>query len=203
MPRPSIDLANNFATHISSLESTRQKMEGLLVSNQIGLDDIEKVYAGLYLSVFTEFEGLIEELFLGLLAASITSSKSKPTVHSSNSTIVREVMMIGKNYLDWLPYDRTLERAKVLFQNGEPFSLLQANQSQSLTRFLRIRNVIAHKSDYALQQFQKEVIGNKPLLPQERTPTGFLRSQYRAWPSQSQYENIIQELQGMAYAICQ
>jgi hypothetical protein len=204
MPRLSTAVADVFSAHIDALEATRLKLEGILASGQIASDDIERVYAGLYLSAFTEFEGLIEELFFGLLSGAVTSGLATPCLDCSSSAVVREVMMIGpRKYLDWLPYDKTLERAKVLFKDGKPFSLLQKAQAEGLFRFLRVRNALAHKSEYALKQFEDDVIGGAPLLPHERTPTGFLRSTYRTSPPQCQYENTVQELRGMAYVICQ
>ena len=39
-------------------------METLFSSGYIAQTDIEQVYAGLFLNTFTEFEALIEDLFL-------------------------------------------------------------------------------------------------------------------------------------------
>lgn len=202
MPRPCSDLSTNFINHIQSLEATRQKMESLLLNGTISLDDIEQVYTGLYLSVFTEFEGLIEELFFGLLSGDLVSPNIVCTVPSSNSTTTRQILMIGKDYLDWLPIDKTIVRANVIFQNGEPFTLLTDSHKQKLKQFVHIRHVIAHKSEHAQRQFERHVIGNRTLLPREKTPAGFLRSRFRNSPVQIQYQLVIYELEAMALLLC-
>jgi hypothetical protein len=204
MPKPATDLAFDFDNHIATLEDTRIKMERLLVSGHINRDDIEQVYRGLYLDLFGAFERLLEELFFGLLAGDVTSTLPGviPKVDVSSAPFVRDVLLIGKNYLDWMPYERTLEKAETLFDNGEPFTLLADREKGHLRRFLSIRNAIAHQSDYAQQRFEKQVLPHGTLSPRERTPAGFLRSIFRR-PSQIQYELVIQELQGISRILCQ
>jgi hypothetical protein len=51
-----------------------------------------------------------------------------------------------------------------------------------LKQIMRIRNAIAHSGDHAYREFLDKVIGNKHLLPGEKTPAGFLRSQLSAAP---------------------
>lgn len=202
MPNPASDLANNFVAHIRTLEITRHKIEGLLQTGYLDREDAEQVYCGLYLNVFTEFEGLIEELFFGLLSSTIVSPNAVCVVPPSSSALAQQILMIGKSYLDWLPYDKTLERANIIFQDGRPFSLLQHNHKEKLLQFIKIRHVIAHKSNHAKQQFERGVIGTLTLLPRERTPVGFLMSRFRTNPVQTQYELVIQELESMAQLLC-
>ena len=66
MPSLTVRLHEKFQNRTSSIESTRNKMEALLNSGAINLKDIEHLYAGLYMELFTEFESLLEELFFGL-----------------------------------------------------------------------------------------------------------------------------------------
>lgn len=68
MAGKTITLCRQFKFQIQLLEATRQKMEHLYSAGQISEDDIDHVYSGLFLDLFTEFERLIEELFLGLLS---------------------------------------------------------------------------------------------------------------------------------------
>jgi hypothetical protein len=68
-----MSLVNDLVAHLKSLEWTRTKMERLLSEGAIVRRDIEKVYKGLYLDAITSFEGLVEELFLGLLVGRLVS----------------------------------------------------------------------------------------------------------------------------------
>jgi len=205
MPKLATDLATEFTNHLNALKTICLKMERLLTGGHIARNDIEQVYSGLYLDVFTAFEGLLEELFFGLLSGEVTSNSPNivPTVTTSCGLVARDILLIGKNYLNWLPYNHTIERAKVLFQDGKPFALLSEQNRNNIQRFWYIRNAIAHKSKYSQQKFEQQVIGNLTLTPGERTPAGFLRSKFRTRPTQTQYELVIQELKGISHILCQ
>jgi hypothetical protein len=135
------------------------------------------------------------------MASSILDTTQRITI---NPTILaRDVVLAGKSYHDWLPYtEHTLKRAKIYFQDGFPFNRLSDTQKGSLKRFHNIRNAIAHKSSFAQKRFEDDVIGHLVLLPRERKPAGFLRSVFRR-PAQTQYENVVAELEAMASKICQ
>ncbi len=85
-------------------------------------------YTGLYLDLFTEFEGLIENLFIGILSGTVTpnnaSIKRKLTIKPVSEI---ESVLLGemRTYLNWLPYpDQTIKRANIYFDGGKPFTLL-------------------------------------------------------------------------------
>lgn len=177
-------------------------MEYLLVNEAIDLDDIEQVYSGLYLDVFTSFEGLLENLFFGLLLGEFASLSPDIVcrVISHSGPTARDILLIGKQYLDWLPYQNTLERAEICFENGIPFTRLDDGNKSNLKRYYRIRNAIAHKSDFAQRKFEDEVIGSSIVTPREKKPAGYLRGIFRS--SQTRYQAISDELKAIALKIC-
>lgn len=71
-----------------------------------------------------------------------------------------------------------------------------------IARVVCIRNALAHQSKYAKRKFREEVIGNMPLLPHEKTPTGFLRSAFRANPAQTRYEQLVIDLSTVTRKLC-
>lgn len=203
MTGKSVDLASEFIQDIGALETTRHKMQSLLSNGHINETDIVQFYNGLYLNLFVEFERLLDELFFGLLSGDI--STSLPVVRivpPISSDLARSILLIGKNYLDWLPYENTLERAKVFFQDGMPFTLLNDQNRSNLSRYVYIRNAIAHRSEEAVSKFIKHIIGDSKLPPRERTPVGFLRGNFRSAPSQTRYELVVQELKSISLIIC-
>ena len=203
MTGKSVDLASEFIQDIGTLEVTRHKMESLLSNGHINETDIVQFYNGLYLNLFGEFERLLDELFFGLLSSDI--STSLPVVRivpPISSDLARNILLIGKNYLDWLPYENTLERAKVFSRDGMPFTLLNDQNRSNLSRYVYIRNAIAHRSEYAVSKFIKHIIGDSKLPPRERTPVGFLRGNFRSAPSQTRYELVVQELKSISLIIC-
>jgi len=203
VPKPSLSLATEFIRRTNILEVSRTKMETLFASGNIAQTDIDQVYAGLFLNTFTEFEALIEDLFLGFLMGVLYSKTYTivKRVRIKPVSLTQEIVFHGRPYLDWLPYEKfTLPRAKRYFVNGEPFEQLDDAHKKSLLEYHMIRNAIAHKSDSAQKKFQK-IINGLTLLPHEKTPAGYLRSKPRG-TGQTQYEIIVIELEVIAKKLC-
>jgi hypothetical protein len=203
VPKPTQSLATEFIRRTNILEASRAKMENLFTAGHIAQTDIEQVYAGLFLNTFSEFEALIEDLFLGLLMSKLYS-KTYTIIKRARITpvtLTQEIVFNGRYYLDWLPYDNfTLPRAKRYFVNGEPFKQLDEIQKKSLTDYHMIRNAIAHKSDSAQKKFQN-LISGLTLYPHEKSPSGYLRSRPRG-TGQTQYEVAVIELEVIARKLC-
>lgn len=203
MPRLTKRLHENFEQQLVSIEATRSKMENLFHSHQINNLDIEHVYAGLFMELFTDFEALLEELFFGLLNGRLFT-KVYPVVKKANITPITEIKNIvfgGKAFVNWLPYkDYTLPRAKLFIDAGEPFSQLTNPDIQKITNYHIVRNAIAHKSENSLDKFNS-IISALPLLPSEKTPTGYLRSKPTV-AGQTQFEIAAIELKTLTYTLC-
>jgi hypothetical protein len=204
MPRPASALAEDLVGHYKYLEKTRTKMERLFNSSALVRRDIEQVYAGLYLNAVTSFEQFLESLFIGLLAERISPSLDTvvPRVTFRSDRVARDVVHSGRNYVDWLPYSYTEQRAKVFFRGGRPFSLLTPDEKRTIERIMYTRNSIAHQSKYSQMVFESKVLGSLPLAPRERTPTGFLRSRFRTAPVQTRYELYVTEMAAIARKLC-
>ena len=179
MPNPTSAFATDYASKVHSLESTRAKVEALLIRAELSVLDVEQVYAGLFLDAFTEFEGLLEDLFLGIVSATHVSAipTTKRRVDIVPSVLTSEICFEGRAYLDWLPIDKyTTKRAERFLDNGEPFSRLTKPEEKTIERLHLLRNAVAHKSDSAKLRFEA-CIQAWPLLPQEKTPAGFFKEQ--------------------------
>lgn len=203
MAKKSTRLIESFTAKRDDLEQTRKKYETLFTAGHIGADDIYKAYSGLYLELFTEFEALVENLFLGLLTGDLFSRDpllvKKLKVIPSSST--SDVVFGGKAYVDWLPYDNTLQRSQRFFQNGYPFSVLTKADKERLFDLHKIRNAIAHKSRKAKNEFHA-IISGLPLLPHEQTPSGYLRSIPNPTTGTRQFEIASSDLEIIAIKIC-
>lgn len=205
MARNSRSLHRDFLNKLTALNLTRLNFERAFASSAINSDDITQAYAGLYLDLFTEFENLIEILFLGILNG---------TIKANNTTVRRKVfikpiieleaVLLGekKNYLDWLPYtDNTIPRANIHFIDGKPFSFLSTLQKGKISNYHKIRNAIAHKSKKAMREFHA-IISISTLLPIERTPHGYLRNIPSRATGKTQLEIISDELEAISYTLC-
>jgi hypothetical protein len=180
-------------------------MEGLFSSKELVRRDIEQVYKGLYIDAFTSLEQSIETLFIGLLVGNIApnSNQVRPKVMFDSYQTARSVVYAGRPYVDWLPYEKTEDRAKIFFRGGKPFSCLskqqiskhQLSDRQKLQRLQYVRNAIAHKSKYSVRVFENKVIDGRPInYSYEKRPAGFMRVTYRNNPAQTWYELFVSEM---------
>lgn len=111
-----------------------------------------------------------------------------------------QILLQGGTYMSWLPFEHTERRAKLYLKDGRPFSDLGMGDRSQLKTISIIRNAIAHKSPYAIAQFNKIAIGSTPLLQKERNPAGFLRS--RIAPNQTRFEVHMAQLAKCAGVLC-
>lgn len=206
MPNNSKTLHKEFLKKLKTLDITRKKFESAFRLSIIHDDDIRQAYAGLYLDLFTEFENLIEKLFIGILKGEVkpnnTAVKTKVKVKPITEL---ESVMIGekrKKYFEWLPYsDNTIQRANIYFTDGKPFTLLDDIQKNKIANYHKIRNAIAHKSKKSMTEFQA-LISGLTLLQIEKTPQGYLRNIPNVATGRTQLEIISDELQAISFTLC-
>jgi hypothetical protein len=203
VPKPATALSDAYAIRLRAFERARRKLELMLAGNHLTRHDASLFYEGIFLRTVTAFEGMMEELFVGLLAGGITPGRHvHPRVTFQSHSVARDVMLGGRAYVDWLPYHYTSKRAEAFFRAGYPFCNLTKADKEQLERIILIRNAVAHQSRAARQKFESDVIGTTPLLARERTPAGYLRSIFRAAPAQTRYEEIASTCAMLARKLC-
>jgi hypothetical protein len=177
-------IARSFRHKIKNFEFTRKRIEDLYSKKFIVGRDLQTLYEGLFLRLVTSFESFLEDLFLQIMLGKTCYPKSrvKPRVEFRSITVLREVLLQTHDYLEWLPYQKTLNRANSYLRGGRPFSQLTDAQISKIREAIRVRNSVAHSSEYSKIIFEKKVLGNLILSPRERTPAGFLRSTVRINP---------------------
>jgi hypothetical protein len=194
----------DFSAKLALLEQTRSKVEAIFTQGNLDRQDVEAVYSGLFIDAFTEFEALIEKLFLGLFDGSLRSA-SQPAIRLfrvSPNTFSRQVVFDGDNYVDWLPIEeKTILRAKRFLNAGVPFSNLTQTERQALKQAHLLRNALAHKSDAATQRFLSS-INQQALLPHEKTPAGYLRTLPQGATGITQFALTMNVLSATAQKLC-
>src|SRR4051794_27409628 len=89
--------------------------------------DLERAYAAGYMLFYTSVERTLEELFVGLLTRKLTVTQAgvRPVVTAPNAPTALRLVLGGRSYVDWLPFDRhTKPRAEALLADGKPFTAL-------------------------------------------------------------------------------
>jgi hypothetical protein len=184
-------------------------MEVLFSKNEIVTRDVQAVYEALFLRAVTSFEVFLEDQFIAIMSGHATYAHRR-RVSARMTAISRQALMDillrgergGEQYMTWLPFSQTERRANTYLKDGKPFSELTDGDKSMIRTIATIRNAIAHRSAHATNEFRRTVIGSRSLLPSEKSPAGFLRSQARAAPIRNRFEVYVSELARMATALC-
>ena len=155
-------------------------MERLFDDGSISEIDLERIYAGAFLGFYVFVERSIERLFVGILLGRLTFARGDvaPLITVRSATTARAVLAGGRNYVDWLPYRDTKDRAKAFLSGGRPFKSLETQHEHALNRMGVLRNAIAHDSSHSLRSFRRVFLENVALPPRQQRPAGYLRGQY-------------------------
>lgn len=179
MPKHPISIFRNFCYYADD-HSNIKKM--ILDDSRFTRIQKASIIEGLFLKVITCFEASIENLFLGLLNGALSSSQIGVCSNFKIRPIsfTQKVLLLDREYLDWLPIEKTIKKAELAFVDGNPFSKIDDSKKGALSEIYKIRNAIAHESEHSKNKFLK-ITNGASLLPEERTPGGYLISK----PSQN------------------
>ncbi len=197
-------VADEVSSRAKGLRDYANRMERLRSSRNISETDLNRVYAGAFLSFHTFLERSLERAFLGLLMGRLVSSDSsvRPLVAINSNKVAHEIVRGGRTYVDWLPYDRHMvKRADAFFSGGRPFRNLSKAEMNVFARATVMRNAIAHESSHALRQFARFFTVGKSLPPDQRRPAGYLRGQHAV--GQSRFDLMLSEGVVVMRSLCQ
>jgi hypothetical protein len=183
-------------------------MEYLFDDGEIRKRDLDAVYEALFLRAVTSFESFLEDLFLGILEGRVKyhsrkgiSRKVIARTREAMNDIVFHAGDGRKNqFLSWLPFDKTEDRAMIYLVDGKPFSSVDRGDRSIVKTITIVRNAIAHRSKYSMDAFREKVIGEQALLKNERTPAGYLQS--RVHSGGNRFESYVGTLGKVAREIC-
>lgn len=122
----------------------------------------ERLLESVFLNAVTALEAFLEGLFFKAVTGAIRTGNVQPVIRfPSEETAWKLVTPPRDRYLGWLPFADTSARARIFLVDGLPFTLLDDRDHlrTRLTEALTLRNMIAHRSDYARQKFDDLVGG--------------------------------------------
>lgn len=172
------------------LLGARERAKLLADAGQIRVADSYLVYESAFINAVASFEGLLQEIFVEFACGDPPRKRkrgSKITIASRDT--FRDILFDGKRYREFLPYkDRTLVLAKRFLRDGRPFTDITDTDRELLAHAMRIRNAIAHQSDFAMKEFRKKVPGVESMPPRNRFPGPLLSTVFRTNPKQTYFE---------------
>lgn len=204
--RYSIETAKKLERKYRQIDNLRIKNEVFFNKKDITHHEINMLYESFFLKAQVEFENFIESLFFGLFVEKKGLQSNRKSIASKISIdsfqIARQVVHGNKNYIDWLPYDRTTKLSNLFFKSGMPFTEIDAMELDLISKSQIIRNAIAHKSNFSIKKFEKNVIGATAIPRNERKPGSYLRGVFRTTPvRQTRFEFHLASLKQIAFKI--
>lgn len=183
--------ADEFRSTVSNLLAGRDVLNAELLGKS---RDAQRARAyslqGLYLVGVRSFETFLEDQVLSLASGKVTwASRNghhgnrlrwEKRLREERLEMVKSIILRGDDYVDFLPYERTIKLSELLFKGGRPFSELPADDRVSLVRCQRVRNYIAHESKFAYGRFMRSYQQVKPIRIQTPKPIHYLDDQIRA-----------------------
>lgn len=129
------------------------------------------------LRMHLSWEDFLERVFLRYMCGAKTLSGYMPNLTMAPALTIsvayNNLLKPGQNYLNWTPQN-TRTWAANHFQAGQPFETAIAASLQTLTDISTVRNVFAHRSEFAKQKFQILVRRELGYLPRGISPGQFL-----------------------------
>jgi len=179
---PLLNCASQFKTDITFTADILKELRNYRIEIRPGrhvyLDNRKiELYVCLYfLKIQLSWEAFLESIFVRYLCGYPSPSGVSPKLLISRQTCITnalQTILEGKNYLSWSP-DETISRSQKYFDMGEPFSTAISTAKHELKNLHIIRNRIAHRSEYAQQNFRNLVRGEIGFNPRGMTPGRFL-----------------------------
>lgn len=179
---------------LRKLRAAADRVENLRSSDSLTANDVTCVYEGLFLRCFTGVETYLEDLFYEVALDKVpypVARGIRPRASIASKVVLQDVLLQGRKYVDWLPYDKTLVLASAHLRGGRPFSELSSSRRQELEDWTTIRHAIAHSSQAAMKAFERRILARVALPQSQRNPVGYLRSQARINPTATRFDLVL------------
>ena len=194
----------DYTRKLDSIEQTRKRMDSLSIKKKVSRSDMMSAYESLFLRAIVGFESFCEQLFFDIVDHRVfykrreVSTALRRIPSKKQNQVMRRIVFQDDAYLEWIPWDKTRNRADKYLKEGRPFSLLDSNDIGTLTKMVAVRNAIAHASEHAQARFKRTVLSQVNLVPADRNAAGLLRSVFSSNPPLNYFQFYSNSLRNMA-----
>ncbi len=170
----SLLLAND-ATHFQEVRSGRFRT--------IQQPRIWKIHEMAFLGMFLAWEDFLEASFIRFMCGAITRNRYKPRLYVAPTNMdhaLKFFVVKPREYVEWASSQQVIERAEMVFRDGEPYKSAIRPSITDLDHMKQIRNAIAHRSGTAWDKFEstaRRLLGSRP---RGLTPGMFLTKTHTA-----------------------
>lgn len=136
-----------------------------------------------FLGMFLAWEEFLEATFVRYMCGAATKTSYQPTVYVMPLTLdhaLKFFIVKPRDYVEWSSGQQVMERAEMVFRDGEPYRSALRPSLTDLDDMRQIRNAIAHRSGISWKKFEtavRRILGSRP---RGLSPGMFLRLQNAA-----------------------
>jgi hypothetical protein len=169
-------IAIAFQKSAARLDATRVRVEQAHAAGKLRVKDVEATYTGLFLQIVLAYETALEAFVLGLLVrpGGIESAHARVRGRLKVRSYSHALQLASgpkSRYPSWIGKEDVKAIAELLLHKSAPFDATAPTPLNwhYVEQIRFIRNAIAHPSDHAQHQFEKNVIQATPLPRGERS----------------------------------
>lgn len=133
---------------------------------------VESVAELVFLRFFAVWENFLEETFIRYMCGGHAPSGYAPRLRTRCLTLAnaRDVLFRGRRYVQWGQVEGVYERARIYFENSEPYTSVLGTVDSHLKQMAKIRNRIAHISQASIKSYKGVVRDFYGYNPRRMTP---------------------------------
>lgn len=152
-------LAVRHKTDASATVQMIKNLQSLRSRNVLSIAELELATEAALLSLHTSFETFIRELYLECVAGSAGIAGVRSRLRASTSGDAQELITGERQFVEWLPVAKTMDRALVHLRGGQPFVRVWGRDQvlRHLDLMHDVRNRVAHSGEQALRTYEKRV----------------------------------------------
>lgn len=111
------------------------------------------------LSIHVAFERFVRDLFFECASGTSGLANVRSMVGNLGSDSINDVVLGGRQYVEWLPVGKTIDRSHTFLQLGQPFVRLWRRTLvlDQLQRLQVVRNRLAHSGEKAEADYSRQI----------------------------------------------
>lgn len=198
--KPASIVSSRVARHALATSQYLQRVLAARSAGTLRARDVDRAFQGAYLEFYVTLEEEVEYLFYGLLMGRLVNRGTRAKVVVRSESTAKQIVLGGKEYADWLPIRRTIDRAETFFYGGTPFDRLDDGHRSTFSDMKVIRDAIAHSGPHAATKFRKQIIEGRPIPVRERSPASYLAGLHAG--SRTRMDELIARASIALAAVC-
>lgn len=150
------------ARHASDAGATVQmvmNLRALRAKNVLSIAELELATEAALLSLHTSFETFVRELYLECVVGTTGIAGIRSHLRASSSDEAQALIAGDRQFVEWLPIAKTVDRALVHLRAGQPFVRVwgRSQVMRHVELMHVVRNRVAHSSEQALRIYEKQI----------------------------------------------